>query len=432
MDNNLTALINYQCEQVRPCICLANFLRLCGFIVDKNNVELNIGKSVIQQGDYYLVFDMCDEPQGKENSEDSTVHIFLGGIIKKINANDALVGNQKCTSMIEQMLIELKNEEVISDNIYRCLCVILRIYDGYDLKKIEYNCSRFSYDEELMSTAYDMYYYAEKKFEKLNEDIEQKQLYAAIPFVYYARAYSLMRMNEIENILNKYKAYDDKRFLSLARKAKELDSRFCAADYLIGQFYANEKRWNPALENYMIFLHSFGKKAYSSMVWYRYGKVMEEIHGICQAEPYYQRAIDLNRKNYQARYKQAVYVEFGEKIYLKAYKYYNSLIREFLFLLEKGILQPREFEYLFKLFFRCGRMLNLRMEEPDKAKTYFELAEKMGNIDFEKMKFFQLFYGGVTAENCFRKMIDRLPIFQVRINKQETEFKTNIQRRNVQ
>ena len=94
--------------------------------------------------------------------------------------------------------------------------------------------------------------------------------------------------------------------------------------------------------------------------------------------------------------------------------------------MQSGNMQPQELEYLFKLFFRFGRLWLRRIRNMSEATECFKSAEEIENITLDQMKFLTCFYGN-EAEQYLEWTIQRLPMYQIRINRQEAEWNQKMQ-----
>ena len=185
--------------------------------------------------------------------------------------------------------------------------------------------------------------------------------------------------------------------------------------------YEQKGKWRAAYQTYQIYRMRISQKEILSDVCYRLGKTTEELYNLRSAYAYYKKSYEI-RHNYPAQYKVAVYEEFVRRDYTKAAMFYAEMVRYFTESVQYENMQPQELEYLFKLYFRQGRLWLRRKKNMTEAKKCFVKAEHLEHITLEQMKFLVCFYGN-EADEYLDLLIRRMPMNQIRINRQEAEWR---------
>lgn len=416
MNNFLRILILYKIRELKPFICLSNFLKLCGFIVEEKIFESD---NAILTEDFRQF--TCAVALTNNDLETHIKSNFF-----YINPYSNQEDDQKvCKNTVISTLEQIKIRKILSTDICECLLRIAEVYRENNLRIYEYNSFHFFYDEGIMSETYSAYQSAEIQLFDLFKRMYVEDKAEVLPFVQYARCYSICRMHEIEKRFCKEEKYDIEKVMNtleeLVISHNEIISIYC----LMGQICEAQRSWNKAYEYYSCFLKIIDKGSFASNIWYRIGKVVEEGQNLRNAQEYYQRAYLENNQNYQAEYKLLVYEEFSAKKYWEAVIGYQKLIKKYEDIMKEGNLQPKELEYLFKFYFRCGRLYLRKLFDMNKAKMYFEKEEELARVSINEMIFFTKFYGK-EAEDYLRKTTGRFPMYQIRINKQEAEWNQNL------
>lgn len=405
-----TVLILYKAENLKQYIFLRNFFRICGFIVGNGKIHED-NKENIEEKKKEFLFTVSLSQDISLNGESNT-------FFKLDDCKDS-------KQLIISVLSKMSDYRLIQSNEYDILQQITRLYINNYIGIHEYNCKHFHYDEEQMNAAYSAYCKMEMELFELLKERYNKE--GVSPIIQHARYYSIWRVTQIEELFEKQNRYNiEKVLLALDDDADE-STKIVSFYYLRGRICEAKKQWKNAEKGYYMFLERTQGMRFSSFIWYRLGKVEEEKLGLEESIQYYQKAFDLNKDSYKAKYKLAVYYEFSKTNYNyeKAEQLYQELLEQVYKMLSEGTIEPRELEYLFKLYFRCGRLYLKRLHNMSKAAEYFQKAENMESISIKQMSFLREFYGE-EAEKFLKIVLNRFPMRQVRINRQEAELNQKI------
>lgn len=415
-----SVLIKYKVQELRPYICLSQFFTLCGFMVGDGRYDLGDDDLPLGSKEYLFTLSLSEQTL-PENIHSTFFDIsdILPEIIE--NENNWKTEQTKCKLLLESVLGRVNNASIISDEEYDVLLVIANLYVKNTLNVHEYNCRQYFYAKEPMKQARNAYQNVEKiLFGKFKEAYINEK-HESLPFIQFARCYCGARIQEIEDNLNIVSRFDFYKISNILEETIKSNSQFIAGYYLLGQMYERKGKWRAAYQTYQKYLMYIEQKEILSDVCYRLGKATEELYNLSRAYEYYIKSYEI-KHNYPAKYKIAVYEEFIRKDYMNATVIYEKMIRYFTEVIQYKNMQPQELEYLFKLYFRQGRLWLMRRGNMTEAKKYFVRAEQLERITIEQMSFLVCFYGN-EAEEYLDRIIRRMPMYQIRINRQEAELR---------
>lgn len=404
-------LIAYRPQDVKPYICLSNFLRICGIIVGDGKV--NAEKIKISTQDFDVVININGAFEFAE-PERFIIDIYPYQGMESQQTDDS----QICENTVLSVLEKLENQKLITASQYEVFRMIAHVYKTYELRLQEYNCQYYWHSKEIAREVYKSLISAETKLyelEKQTHEIEMDDLV----YVQYARCYIAKRACEMIRELGEESIYSSKAIIAALKSIIEKKSEFITVYFLLGSFMENvEENIDEAFEYYYLFLDKCANKCYNNEVYYRLGKLCEGRRLFNKSRIYFTKSYMSDSGSYRAKYKIAEYLEMKLKEFLKAIDLYKEIITELEYLLERGELQPIDLEYLFKVYFRCGRIFLKKFIDIEKAKYYFNKEETLAKINVSQMPFMEMFYGE-RAEFYLNQTKMRFPMYQIRINQQE-------------
>lgn len=416
MDNNLFVLVLYKLKEVKPYICLSNFLRLCGIVVEEKRLESGEGFVKEQELEKCTCVFLLSEETIKIESK--VPFLYIPPCPESVKDDRSI-----CSYTVKTALELLYERDIVDDEIHEGLLKVAEVYRKTSLRVHEYNFQQYFYDEELMKNARNAYQKAEEVLFNYYKEVAPQGKGKEALLVQYSRCFSAVRIVAIEKQFNMRETYDASLVKRALHSLVENDKNLVWGYWLLGQLSEIQDQFEEAIHYYEYCMEIYGRRegGFVSDILYRIGKIYESKNEKKRAAICYEEALRCHGDNYRAEYKVIVFWEFVKKQYTAAINGYYNMIRKFEELLQDGYLQPMELEYLFKLYFRCGRLFLRRMPDMQKARAYFEKAEGLGSTAASKMKFMQVFYGE-EAEKYLKKTLDRFPMYQIRINKQETEW----------
>lgn len=423
MQDTWSVFIVYNNDGVRPHICYSQYFRLCGFVVGEAKVPESSEMWYAESRKY--LFTLVLNRGILENDTDKGNNIFdLSGSLSfnKNNEGDYDLERAKCSTALIAVLDVMLEEGLVAPKEYEALSFIAKLYAKYSILINEYNCQHYFFNRDVIQSARLAFQKMESRLfaEYQHAYIKSSEEREKIPFIQFARCYCAGRMLEIEDSLSLTSRFDFYKVINILDVLTRKNPKFLAGYYLQGQLFEKKKKWGKAYGCYREFLEYNKNGLILGDVDYRLGKMVEELENLKQANPHYEKSYQADG-NYPALYKMGLYEEFVQKDYRKAEKMYLDMIDNLQSLLESGEMQPQDLEYLFKLYFRCGRLYLRRLPDMQKAQFYFRKAEEIEDIKIEQMKFMKLFYGN-EADQYLRRTIAHFPMYQMRINRQEAEW----------
>lgn len=423
MQDTWSVFIVYNNDGVRPHICYSQYFRLCGFVVGGAKVPESSNTWYHESRKY--LFTLVLNKGILENdtySENNIFNISDMLLFTKENEGDYALEQTKCRTALKAVLNVMLAEKMLTPKEYEALSFIAKLYVKFSILINEYNCQHYFFNRDVMQSAH----LAFQKMEgRLFREYQNAYIYSSeerekIPFIQFARCYCAGRMQEIEDSLSLPSRFDFYKITNILDVLTRKNSKFLAGYYLQGQLFEKKKKWGKAYGCYREFLEYNKNGFILGDVDYRLGKMVEEMENLKQANPHYEKSYQEDG-NYPALYKMGLYEEFVQKDYREAEEIYLGMIDNLQKILESGEMQPQDLEYLFKLYFRCGRLYLRRLPDMHKAQFYFRKAEEIEEIKIEQMKFMKMFYGD-EAEQYLQRTIAHYPIYQMRINRQEAEW----------
>lgn len=161
------------------------------------------------------------------------------------------------------------------------------------------------------------------------------------------------------------------------------------------------------------------KKALNGNKWwicnyaaYRLGLFYEDVRENYEMAAKYYELAYRNKENYKALYKIALLAE-RKKDYKRAYKLYERLVSQLEYVLEYEIIQPIQVEYLFKVYYRLGKICRIHLVKYYIGLDYIDRAIKLVNEE-KYIPFFKMFYESKVQEkeNCMRKHLNLDAVLQ--------------------
>lgn len=421
MQDTWSVFIVYNNDGVRPHICYSQFFRLCGFVVGAAKEPARVDKWYSESRKYLFTL-ILNEGILQNDKENKIFDISDLLSFNKENEGDHDLERIKCNRALNAVLKVMLAEQLIAPKEYEALSFIAKLYVKYSILINEYNCQHYYFDRDVMQSAHSAFQKMENQLftEYQNAYIKSSEEREKIPFIQFARCYCAGRMQEIEDILSLKSRFDFYKVINILDVLTRKNPKFLAGYYLQGQLFEKKKKRGKAYGCYREFLEYNKNGLILGDVYYRVGKMVEELENLKQANPHYEKSYQEDG-NYPALYKMGLYAEFVQKDYRKAEKMYLDMIDNLQKLLGSGKMQPQDLEYLFKLYFRCGRLYLRRLPDMQKAQRYFRKAEEIENIKTEQMKFMKMFYGD-EADLYLERTIAHFPMYQMRINRQEAEW----------
>ena len=420
MEKIWSVLIKYKVRELRPYICLSQFFTWCGFVVGDGRYENEEDDLELASEEYLFILSLSKH----RNSHDiHSIFFEISDILPEDLANESNreLEQSKYSKLLISVLKLMRDKAIISDEKCKVLLVLAELYVKNTLNIHEYNCRQYFYAKEPMQRALGAYQKVESHLFGKFKEAYINEKYEIIPFIQYARCYCGARINGIADKLNTSSRYDFFKISRILEEIIQTNPQFSAGYYLLGQMYEQKGKWRAAYQTYQIYRMRISQKEILSDVCYRLGKTTEELYNLRSAYAYYKKSYEI-RHNYPAQYKVAVYEEFVRRDYTKAAMFYAEMVRYFTESVQYENMQPQELEYLFKLYFRQGRLWLRRKKNMTEAKKCFVKAEHLEHITLEQMKFLVCFYGN-EADEYLDLLIRRMPMNQIRINRQEAEWR---------
>lgn len=152
-----------------------------------------------------------------------------------------------------------------------------------------------------------------------------------------------------------------------------------------------------------IYYKGTADKADETLVWndyvaYRLGRFYEKVRENDEMAAHYYEIAYQNEDNYRALYKVAFFAERRED-YETAYELYGRLIKRLEDVLDAGMIQPIQTEYLFKVYYRMIRIDRIRFKQYYRGQSLANRAINLVKIA-PNSSFFQAFYGNLANEKA--------------------------------
>ena len=334
MIKNGTILIVYETRRLRQYICVSGFFSFCGFIVtgipadEASSEQLSSGTNiVVLLGE--TEFDNQDIPV----------------IQMPLDTSD--VG---CSDSVIKLIDEIVKKNCLDDKTGDILRNIQSVYIQHSLWIHEYNLQQYFCLKEEVPIIYKQYLEASIQINSIVEKSDKN------PYAWYAFCQGVRRMHELSNYIHKSHALINQEHLdedlnAYIEKYPEFVSFYALKGYM--EIASNRKEVAlQTLTDYSEMLEEYSNvSAHVSDVLYSVGRLYEHFSANdIKARSFYSYSFRKNNNNYRALYKLARYNHNTGRKDL-AWAQYTRIEDKLVHIAKQKVLQPREAEYLFKVWY---------------------------------------------------------------------------------
>lgn len=255
-------------------------------------------------------------------------------------------------------------------------------------------------------------------YEDTMEYFEQKDNQVSRYFFFFQM--ELIRcVNEACWFLNDRNFFDTKAVLNYIRNNMAKYFSFSNFNVLMGMLCETDIQYRiDAGKYYKIALESVKSKAYGSFCYYRLGRYYEKIEKNWEnAIKYYREANLLNGKAYRVLYKIAMYYEHEKKDPQRALDYYRRICEILKEKEQMNYLQEKEYEYLYKTFFRMAEILREARRYSEAIEYYQKIIELNKKLDLPNQLYEEI-YGADAKErqDATKKRLGLSKVYERLIN----------------
>lgn len=310
---------------------------------------------------------------------------------------DLLKNKENCLDWLicELMRGDANDSKVDMERNQEDLLSAASIYLSHELMK-ERNSYAYLYtNRRLVENAKSVFLNA---YEATMEYFEQKDNQVSRYFFFFQM--ELIRcVNETCWFLNDRNFFDTKAVLNYIRNNMAQYFNFSNFNLLMGMLCEIDIQYQiDAGKYYKFALESVKSKAYGSFCYYKLGRYYEKTKRDWEkAIEYYQKAHILNGKSYRVLYKIAIYYEEIQKDPQRALLYYRRICEILKEKEEKNYLQEKEYEYLYKTFFRIAEILRKARQYPEAVEYYRRIIELNQKLDSPNQLYEEI-YGADARE----------------------------------
>lgn len=403
-------------DSVVGSLILSELLRLFGIYVQekydaqeniqeliKENIIIELQSGEMETAQNYLL-EICPNYARIADVKDSLWEDWF-------DRNWSPIGNMflKCAifeSQEEEKLIQRMSVDVIEKRTFR-VCYDMRFLYGQDQPMKERMKKILQDTLESTNSIYDEY---------LKQPDHQTSKYGSYFLINLKR-----KINRICHMTNYILPYDNEMLMN---EADELLKRFPTFKqlYTLKGLIADGDRIMSGYSD--IYYKGVINSSNESMIWndyiaYRLGRFYEKVRANDEMAAKYYELAYRNKDNYRALYKVAFFAErFGN--YEQSYDLYKQLTEQLEYILDYGMIQPIQLEYLFKVYYRMIRICRIRFKQYYKGMELVDRAIKLVN-EKKFIPFFELFYEDYAKEKE-EYMINHLKLDAVMREKEELEM----------
>lgn len=405
--------LEYLLSEVKPEICFSHFFELCGIMVKSSKIEEDNTLNPIVSEIFQKLLKI-EKDGGEHHPEFIEINPY-----KKDGQEGQLTDDSEiCKNTVMQALKKLKDAGMLGDAEHAALELVAKVYGDFNLRLHEYNSKYYWYDPDVARQTYYAFAAAEKRLFWLLKVNYGKLDTEGYMIIRYARCYCARRAMEMEKAMEKVSRYSARLVFEDLKEITEKLPEFITVYLLMGhvaEINGNDRE--QGIRYYRMFIEKCREKQFCSEAYYRLGKIYEAKHRKEKAQECFKQSLECNPNNYRSMYKIGEYLELNCGKFFAARKMYEKIEEMLKILKEQKEMQPIELEYLFKIYFRCGRLYLKRIPNPKKAYRYFKEEEKLEAMKVSDIPFMQTFYGE-EAEKYLSYTKSRFPMYQIRINQQ--------------
>lgn len=297
---------------------------------------------------------------------------------------------------LEQLIAELIEQNpgdnrTEMDKVKEDLSVAGMIYSCYDLMSERNSYSYLYTNKDLVEDAkyvfLDAYEEVTNYYNKMNGDVSR--------YFFFFRMEIIRCINETCWYLRERKFFDTKAVLNCIQDNMAKYANYSNFNILMGMLCELDIQYHIDAESYFkIALETVKTKAYGSFCYYKLGRYYERTEENWEkAIEYYQQAHLLNGKAYRVLYKIGVYYE-NIKNPQRALDYYKRIC-VILEEKEKGnYLQEKEYEYLYKSFYRIGEITREAGQYTEAVRYYQRMIKLNKKLDEENPLYKEIYGDG--------------------------------------
>lgn len=212
-------------------------------------------------------------------------------------------------------------------------------------------------------------------------------------YFFFFRMEIIRCVNETCRFLQKHNFFDTKAVLNYIQDYITRYFEHSNFDILMGMLCELDKQYVTDAGRYFYRAsEGVSTKAYGSFCYYKLGRYYEKIEGNWErAIGYYQKAYQLNSKSYRILYKIGMYYEVKKEPQraLDNYKRICEILRDKE---ERNYLQEKEYEYLYKTYFRMGEISREAKHYGEAIRDYYAIIELNKKLDMPN-KIYEEIYG---------------------------------------
>ena len=321
---------------------------------------------------------------------------------------------------LEWLISELMNKDVNDSKVDKernqeDLLSAVSIYLNHGLME-ERNSYAYLYtNRRLVERAKSVFLNA---YEDTMEYFDQKNNQVSRYFFFFQM--ELIRcVNEACWFLNDRNFFDTKAVLNYIRNNMAKYFGYSNFNLLMGMLCETDIQYRiDAGKYYKIALESVKSKAYGSFCYYRLGRYYEKIEKNWEnAIKYYREANLLNGKAYRVLYKIAMYYEHEKKDPQRALDYYRRICEILKEKEQMNYLQEKEYEYLYKTFFRIAEILREARRYSEAIEYYQKIIELNKKLDLPNQLYEEI-YGADAKErqDATKKRLGLSKVYERLIN----------------
>lgn len=397
-------------------IHLSTFLRMCGFLVGDMGAEHGSASIYMRQLSGFGAIVGFDEDENAENFAENDIR-------------------EKCQSVIAKF----KKGFFLKDIECRDCEQILDIFMKHHLWQAEFTAQQCSFIDEIAKEAKNDFHNAFSDLVVLYDGNS--------PFIMFAICYCKRRILELDKAINVpkggfgddvKKALDSRMLMNRLNDMYFAHSKFTSA--LLQMAAISElllEQYDSAIKYYKSLQKYYSTGVVASNIHYSIGKLYEIKYSLSRKieskedDSYRKEAYDefgeslkSYRNNYRAAYKVIDHEIVSNKAYEWAAEEYERNIIRLEQFKKYRTLQPIDLQYLYKFYFKCGRIhLNYTLDLV-MAEACFIEDQKLKKMKVKEMPLIKILYmKEETAEKCIKEILGRFSDYQLELNREEVRWK---------
>ncbi len=381
---------------------LADYFRLIGCFVcdciageEKNSTDYDI----------VIIVDRGDIHQRIEEIKKQYPQV---AVMCKLNLEERNIVEQKeyLMELIKQIWDSLYQEEETDD--IEQLRKIAEIYVEHELMRTR-NSYVYLYDNKnVVEEGQKNLLRAFTKLSKYKEEINEPSY-----FLTYFEMDLMRSINETCDFLSQVPIFDAEKMCSgLMEVQKEYS--FVSNMYILqGMIAESQKRLErDAAEWYKRGIEAVGEHPYASYGYYRLGRAYERRNNWSEAIEHYRKSCKINSREYRSWYKIAMYEAKEENKTEEAINAYERICNILKKKEENNYLQEKEYEYLYKAYFRMAELHAQSGRKRSAVENYNKVVELNSKLS-ESNEMYEQLYGTGDAKKFRGFTKERLKLYWV-------------------